>query len=96
MVRVLSEEKLITFLERVVALSGKVLPLLSSQGTEPPPAKLVKEYQSIVDDLAAERASDEQLRDDSWNWIFQPKQHENAIRLYGRLAWINLQLLELL
>jgi hypothetical protein len=94
--RVLSEEKLITYLERVVELSAKVLPLLSAQGTEPPPAKLVKAYQSIVDDLAAERATDEQLQDDSWNWIFQPKEHENSIRLYGRLAWMNLQLLELL
>ena len=94
--RVLSEEKLITYLERVVELSGKVLPLVSSRGTEPPPAQIIREYQSIVDDLAAERATDEQLQDDSWNWIFQPKQHENVIRLYGRLAWMNLQLLELL
>jgi hypothetical protein len=62
-VRVLSEEKLITYLERVVELSAKVLPLLSAQGTEPPPAKLVKAYQAIVDDLAAERATDEQLQE---------------------------------
>lgn len=94
--RVLSEEKLITYLERVVELSARVLPLLSAHGTERPPKELVAAYQEIVDDLARERATDDQLRDDSWNWIFQPKEHENAIRLYGRLAWMNLQLLELL
>ena len=93
---VISEEKLILYLERVIALSAQVLPLLSDRGTEPPPPEIDAAYLGLIASLMAERENDEHLRDDSWNWIFEPTEDSNLIRLYGRLAWVNLQLLELL
>ncbi len=94
--RVISEEKLITYLARVVELSEKIIPLLSAQGTNPPPAKIAEAHRNLVADLARERESDSYLQDESWDWIFQAAEEPNLIRAYGRLAWINLQLLELL
>ena len=94
--RVISEEKLITYLGSVVRLCGESLPHLSAHGTEPPPKAIRDAYRKLLGELAKEREGDTYLNDESWNWIFQPHEDANLIRLYGRLAWIHLQLLELL
>jgi len=93
---VLSEEKLTLYLDRVIALSGEIVPLLSEFGTAIPPSQIAESYQQLITDLAADRQSDTVLMDETWDWIFAAQESTNLIKTYGRLAWINLQLLELL
>lgn len=94
--RVISEEKLVGYLGRVLDLSGEILPLLSEQGTQPPPEKIETAYRALIESLDADRSDDPCLQDESWNWIFDPTESVNMIKIYGRLAWINLQLLDLM
>ena len=93
---VLSETQLCTFLDRVLTLSREVLEALPDRGTQEVGEELLDRYTTLVNDLNAERSNDSLLNDESWNWIWESKSSFNHIRLYGRLAWINLQLLELL
>lgn len=93
---VLSEEKLCGFLGATLDLSRRALELIPNAGTQPIPPDLHDQYLQLVNSLIAERDSDAHLSDDAWNWIWENKPDYNAIQLYGRLAWINLQLLELL
>ncbi|MEE8142478.1 MAG: hypothetical protein V3T77_05215 [Planctomycetota bacterium] len=93
---VLSEKKLCAFLERVLKLSNEVLERLPVEGTQRSSDALLDNYHVLVNDLGAERGQDSYLSDESWNWIWEDKPTTNHIQLYGRLAWINLQLLELL
>ncbi len=93
---VLSEEKLTFYLDRVITLSSEIVPLLSECGTAAPPPQIAESFQRLITDLAADRQSDTTLMDETWDWIFVPQEPTNLIKTYGRLAWINLQLLELL
>ena len=93
---VLSEEKLCTYLSRVLKLSEHVLDNLHVRGTEKVDDGTLDRFHALVNDLNSERENDEFLNDDSWNWIWDDKADYNYIQVYGRLAWINLQLLELL
>ena len=94
--KVLSEEKLCAYLTRVLDLSGDVLKGLPSEGTQPAGDEVLDRYQGLIDDLKGERESVTYLSDEAWNWIWEGKPSYNLIHIYGRLAWINLQLLELL
>ncbi len=93
---VISEEKLCQYLAEVLTMSGEVLERIPNHGTEDVSDELVDRYLGLVNRLNADRDQDSALSDDSWNWIWENKSSFNHIRLYGRLAWINLQLLELL
>ena len=93
---VLSEKKLCAYLERVLRLSTDILEKLPEEGTQRSSDGLLDNYHTLVNDLGAEREHDTYLSDESWNWIWEDKPTTNHIQLYGRLAWINLQLLELL
>ena len=66
------------------------------EGTQDPPASLAESYQKLVEDLSAERRDDSYLQDESWDWIFDGQEPGNLIKVYGRLAWVNLQLLEMM
>lgn len=93
---VLSEEKLCGYMQRVLELSQAVVPLLPAKGTQPVDGAMLQRFSQLVNDLNQERGNDSFLNDDSWNWIWESRTDYNYIRLYGRLAWINLQLLELM
>lgn len=93
---VLSEEKLCTYLNRVLELSKHTLDNLAIRGTDPVDDGTLDRFHTLINDLNSERGNDQFLNDDSWNWIWNSKADFNYIQVYGRLAWINLQLLELL
>ncbi len=50
----------------------------------------------LVRSIEAEKPNEMTLQEDGWTWIWTIGEGMNLIQLYGRLAWINLQLLELL
>ncbi len=93
---VLPEEKLCGYMQRALELSSEIVTLLPARGTQPVSPELLDRFNSLVNDLNGERSNDSFLDDESWNWIWESRSSYNHIRLYGRLAWINLQLLELL
>ena len=94
--KVLSEEKLCTYLSRVLDLSRDVLEVLPTKGTQPAIDAILDRFHGLVNDLNEERSEDSFLNEASWNWIWEGKPNQNHIQVYGRLAWMNLQLLELL
>ena len=94
--KVLSEEKLCVYLNRVLDLSKDVAAHLSTNGTQQVDDDTLDRYHQLVNDLSAEREQDSLLNEESWNWIWESRSSFSYIKVYGRLAWINLQLLELL
>lgn len=94
--QVLSEEKLVRYLAQVLELSAEVLPRLAEEGTRPAPEEIRERFDALISALAVERDNDSTLQDEQWNWIWQTRPEMNLIQVYGRLAWVNLQLLELL
>lgn len=94
--QVLSEEKLVRYLAQVLELSAEVLPRLAEEGTRAAPEDMRARFDALISALAVEKDNDSTLQDEQWNWIWQPRPEMNLIQVYGRLAWVNLQLLELL
>ena len=94
--KVLSEEKLIHYLGQILELSNDTLSRLNQPSTEPIDDETLDRFHLLVNALNEDRANDSFLDDVSWNWIFEGKPSYNYVQIYGRLAWINLQLLELL
>lgn len=94
--KVLSEEKLCAYLSQVLELSRDVLVNLPADGTKPASDEVLDRYHALINDLNDEREGVTYLSDEAWNWIWEGKPSYNLIHIYGRLAWINLQLLELL
>lgn len=94
--KVLSEEKLCGYLQRVLDLSQEILQRLPTEGTSQVKDETLDKFHAVINDLNSERESDPYLNDSSWNWIWESKSGYTFIQIYGRLAWINLQLLELL
>ena len=92
----LPEERIGDALGRCLALSRTLLPSLLAKGTEQVDAAALAEFNRLIEDLGRDRESDEYLADDSWDWIWKGKPSYNYLQLYGRLAWINLQLFDLL
>ena len=92
---VLSEEKIRTYREQVLTLSRQVLDHFE-KGAQSVDDETLDRFHSLINELNEDRSNDSFLNDTSWNWIFESKPDYNYIQIYGRLAWINLQLLELL
>lgn len=93
---VLPEEKIVACLGRCLSLSQAILPSLSARGTSEVSGKDLEEFRRFVDDLERDRGSDSYLSDEAWDWIWKGKTGYNYLQLYGRLAWMNLQLFDLL
>ena len=93
---VLTEERLIQFLKETVDIERDCLERIVSEGTRPVPADILARYRSLIQSIYAERDHEPTLKDECWEWIWEIKEGMNLIQLYGRLAWLNLQLLELL
>ena len=93
---VLTEERLIQFLKETIEIERDCLDRIVIEGTRPVPAEILLRYHSLVQSIHGERAHEPFLEEEAWNWIWEIKDGMNLIQLYGRLAWINLQLLELL
>ncbi len=93
---VLPEDRVLGYLARCVKLSQALVPFLSAEGTSAVSAEVSAEFDRLISDLQEERAGDSRLGDESWNWIWKGKERYNYLQVYGRLAWVNLQLFGLL
>jgi len=93
---VLTEERLIQFMRETIELERDCLDRIIQEGTRPAPEQVLKRFRHLVGSLEAEKDNEASLHEECWNWIWNVNEGMNLIQLYGRLAWINLQLLELL
>lgn len=93
---VLTEERLIQFLKETIEIEKDCLDRLVAEGTQPVAADILARYRSLIQSIHSEKDHEPSLQDECWVWIWEIKEGMNLIQLYGRLAWLNLQLLELL
>ncbi len=94
---VIPEDTLLRLLRTCLELSQKALQLISTQSsTKTVPKELLEQYSSLIRDLHREKRHDLTLADECWDWIWEIKPDLNALQLYGRLAWINYSLVDLL
>ncbi len=94
--KVISEDKLCKYMKCVLDLSNDILGKPEEKGTSAVDSANQEAFHKIIEDLMVERKSDATLSDERWDWIWECKPQYNYIQVYGRLAWINLQLLDLL
>jgi hypothetical protein len=94
--RVVPEQVLLGLLDRCLKLSQEVLPLLPDRGSQPVPDELSLRFQEVLGDLHREKRHDSVLNDESWEWIWDRPPRMNHLQLYGRLAWLNYTLFDLL
>ena len=93
---VLTEERLIQFMSETVQLQALCLDRLIAAGTRPVDEDLFRRYSAFVQSIEAEKSREPILGENVWDWIWRPSEGLNYIQMYGRLAWINMQLLDLL
>ena len=94
---VIPEEKLIELLRTCLELSQVALgEIQADRGTKPCQEELLANYQSFIQDLHAQKSEDLTLADESWEWIWKVKPDLSPLQAYGRLAFINYTLLDLL
>jgi hypothetical protein len=94
--RVMPEDVLLGYLERCLALSAEILPRIPKCGTKPAPVELAKRYEALILDLHKQKSRDSILSDESWEWIWEVREDMNLVQVYGRLAWLNYNLFDLL
>ena len=94
--RVVPEDVLIGLLRRIIDLSVEILGRLPAHGTPPVPAPLVERYSALISDIHAQKRHDSVLSDESWEWIWEVREGVNHLQMYGRLAWLNYNLFDLL
>jgi hypothetical protein len=93
---VLPEDRILSFLDRCLSLSQSLLPSIADRGTDEVEGKELDEFMAFVNELAQERENDPYLSDETWDWIWKGKPSYNYLQLYGRLAWMNQNLFDLL
>ena len=94
---IIPEETLLRYLRTCIDMSSRALEeMSSSRATESLSPELLSNYSELIQDLHGEKRNDSTLADESWEWIWKIKPNLNSIQLYGRLAWINYNLLDLL
>ncbi len=94
--QVIPEQVLLDLLARCIELSKELLPQMGSSGSQPVPESILGQYKELIDRLHQEKRHDSVLSDESWEWIWEAKEGLNHIQMYGRLAWLNYNLLDLL
>ncbi len=92
----LSEEIILGALERCLQLSQAILPRLAGEGTSVASGEILDRYTALMQDLHREKRRESILSDESWEWIWDLKEKSNYLQIYGRLAWINYNLFDLL
>ncbi|HIC22313.1 MAG TPA: hypothetical protein EYO84_02725 [Planctomycetes bacterium] len=93
---VLTEERLIQFLKETIEIERDCLDRIIAEGTHPAPDDILARYRDLIQSIQKEQDNEPSLNEECWGWIWEIKEGMNLIQLYGRLAWLNLQLLELL
>jgi hypothetical protein len=93
--RVIPEDVLLDLLSRCLTLGQELLPCLAERGTDPVPESVARRYTDLLGLLHKQKRHDSVLCDESWEWIWEDRPF-NHLQLYGRLAWLNYNLFDLL
>ena len=57
---------------------------------------IVTQYNNLVSEIHALRKGDTYLEDKAWDWIWKGKDEYTCVQIYGRIAWINYEFLNML
>ena len=93
---VIPEEVLLGFISRSIQLSVDLLPRLHPLGSQTVSPEILKRYSDLVAEIHRQKSNDSVLSDESWEWIWEVRKNLNHLQLYGRLAWLNYNLFDLL
>lgn len=94
---VIPEEKLLDLLDTCLSLSQRSLKeIRGARATTTSSPELVQSYARFVEELHAQKSRDTILADESWEWIWMVKETMTPIQIYGRLAFVNYGLIDLL
>ncbi len=93
---VLTEERLIQFMRETVQLQSICLDNLIVSGTRAVDPDVYQRYAAFIQSIEAEKERESTLQETGWGWIWKSSENMNYIQMYGRLTWINMQLLDLL
>ncbi|MBN1421871.1 MAG: hypothetical protein JXP34_24070 [Planctomycetes bacterium] len=93
---VLPEDAVLGYLRRAIDVLEAIHPTLEKEATAEARGAPLDAYESLVRDLEGERARDERISDERWQWIWKGKPSYRNIHIYGRASWIHLQLVDLL
>ena len=95
--KIIPESTLLGVLSSCLELSRLALDEIQEYGsTAGASDELAKGYSQLIATLHDEKRNDSTLADQTWEWIWEVKPDLSAIQIYGRLAWINYTLLDLL
>jgi hypothetical protein len=96
-VAVIPEKDLVGLLDNCLRLSSKALAEFQNGDVkEPASLELVEEFSGFIKALHDEKKHDSVLADQSWEWIWKVTKDMKAIQIYGRLAWVNYNLVDFL
>ena len=91
------EDTLLDFFENCLSLSNRALnEFRDAEADRPASPELVKDYAELIQRLHSEKRHDSILADETWEWIWRANADMKAIQIYGRLAWMNYNLVDLL
>ena len=93
---VVPEDVLLDLLRRCLDLSRDVLAHIPAMGSLPVPAAVLERHAALLADLGRQKRHDSVLTDESWEWIWETGKELSHLQLYGRLAWLNYNLFDLL
>lgn len=94
---VIPEDTLLDFFENCLSLSNRALnEFRDAEADRPASPELVKDYAELIQRLHSEKRHDSILADETWEWIWRANADMKAIQIYGRLAWMNYNLVDLL
>ena len=94
---VIPEEKLLDLLDSCLSLSQRSLAeIRSSEASTAASPELVQSFAKLVTEIHGQKAQDTVLADESWEWIWKVKESMTPIQIYGRLAFVNYNLIDLL
>jgi hypothetical protein len=87
---------LLGLLGKGIQLSQDLLPMLEESGTQSVSPPMMEQYLNLVQELHSQKSNESVLSDESWEWIWDTKRDLSNLQLYGRLAWLNYTLFDLL
>lgn len=94
---VIPEDNLLGLLDECLKLSTRALEEFGNgKANAAASADLVEDFSNFIKSLHDQKKHDSVLADESWEWIWKVTREMKAIQIYGRLAWVNYNLVDLL
>lgn len=93
----IAEEKILHILEGCLRISqGALEEVRAGRGAREAGEELRGDFERLIQEIHAEKRNDSVLADQTWEWIWKLRPDISPLQIYGRVAWINYTILDLL